>query len=79
MLNIWLAWKGWRTVIINVFALVLSALIWIGPEIINVLLRTDLKPLLPDGYAPLIVLGLSVLNVVLRKLTDTPLGKRKWD
>jgi hypothetical protein len=56
--------------------MVLAGLIWVGPEIINLLLKTDLEPLLPDGYAPFIVLGLSVLNIFLRKLTDTPLGRR---
>lgn len=79
MWQVWAAWKGWRTVIVNVAALMASALIWVGPEIINVLLHTDLEPLLPDGYAPLIILGLSVLNVILRKLTDTPLGHRYRD
>ena len=79
MFKIWMAWKGWRTVIVNALALVLSAMVWVGPEIINVLLHTDLEPLLPDGYAPLVVLGLSVVNVILRKLTDTPLGHRYRD
>jgi hypothetical protein len=79
MLKVWLNWKGWRTVIINVAMMVVSGLIWVGPEIINVLLQTDLDPLLPDGYAPFVVLGLSLLNVLLRRVTDTPLGRKYRD
>ena len=64
--------KGWRTVAINV-ALGLAA---VALEILSYLAVFDWRSILPPEKAPYAILGVGVLNIVLRAVTDGRLGER---
>lgn len=44
---------------------------------INLILRTDLSPVVSEKYIPLVMILLGFLNIVLRKLTTTEMFKAK--
>lgn len=58
-------WKGYRTVLLNVVA-----------AIMPVLEMTEFIDLVPDRYDSLYVVALALLNIGLRSITTTPLGKK---
>ena len=57
--------KGWRTWIVNLLAIILP-----------ILELTELQHVLPDGWMPWYALSLALLNMYMRKITTSPLGKR---
>ena len=58
--------KGWRTVAVNILA-----------TIIPILSLTEWVAVLPKEYLPYYALAIALLNVLLRAITDTPMGKSK--
>jgi len=58
--------KGWRTVALNVFAMVLP-----------IASLTEWNSVLPREWLPYYVLGLGVANILMRSLTTTPMGKHQ--
>jgi hypothetical protein len=64
--------KGWKTVIIGaVIALPLSLL-----EILQELQLVDLNSVLPEPWGARLALGVSVAMILLRLITNTPVGKK---
>lgn len=57
--------KGWRTVLVNLIAALLPLMEQFG-----------LGEYIPDRFMVWYVLALIVLNLVLRMVTDTPVGKK---
>ena len=57
--------KGWRTILFNSLTLVLV-----------VLESSELTEMLPDGSGDYLMMAVLVVNLVLRKLTTTPIGKK---
>ena len=45
--------KGYRTFILNMMSIILTTMIWIGPDLINLILQTDLSPVISEKYMPL--------------------------
>lgn len=58
--------KGWRTLAFNVLAAALG-----------VLQATDFTPLLPPEYLWLTGIIVAVVNIGLRAITTTPVGKKE--
>lgn len=56
--------KGWRTVIFNSVA-----------PILPILTLMEWTPFIPDKYLPYYMLFVALVNIYLRKKTDTALGK----
>lgn len=69
---VWFSPKGWRTVAANAAV----GLPMVLAEILNFAIGIDWKEVMPAGYAPLIVIGVNVLNIVLRAVTTTPMGEK---
>lgn len=69
-----LAPKGWRTIFVNI-AVAIGAVI---PAAIDYLIggSVDLAELLPPSLSIYLIPGLTVLNMILRRITTTPIGKR---
>jgi hypothetical protein len=65
--------KGWRTVAINAF-LAIAALI---AEILAALAGFDWSTIVSPMWLPWVLIGVTVLNIVLRWLTTTPVGVAK--
>lgn len=65
------ALRGWRTVIINVLALLVMMLDLMVP----ILGMPEFLAILPDGWGPYFVLGLAIVNVLLRLDTRTGVGR----
>ena len=65
--------RGWRTVIAN-FLMALP----IAWDVIWILLQTpEFKAVIPAEWLPFYSLGMVVVNLWLRKVTITPMGKRE--
>lgn len=64
--------RGFRTIIVNaVMALPLLA------EPIGIILNTpELRDVIPAPYLPYYGIGMVVVNMILRSITTTPIGKR---
>ena len=58
--------KGWRTILIN------AAL-----AVLGILETADFTDLLSESAIGYVLLGVSVLNMILRKMTTTPVGTSK--
>jgi len=56
--------KGWKTRIVNFFALV-----------IPVLSMTEVVNIIPDGYTNTYLVVLAIVNLILREITTTAPGK----
>lgn len=65
--------RGWRTLIVNVVALLVAALDLMVP----ILGMPEFLAVLPEGWAPFFVLSLAVANVLLRLDTRTAPGHAK--
>lgn len=57
--------KGYRTLLVNALLM-----------IIPLLEMTELHAVLPPDYLPWVLFAAAVGNIVLRLLTDTPVGRR---
>jgi len=64
--------KGWRTIIINVLLSILPLI-----EVVGTLLNMpEMRGVIPPEYLPWYGLAVAIINMILRKLTTTPLGKK---
>ncbi len=68
--------KGYRTVILNTIAGAFAALNAALPHLVDVLGMPELRGLLPQGWLPYYALALALLNIWLRTITTTPVGRR---
>lgn len=66
--------KGWRTIFVNA-AVAIGAVI---PAIVDYIVggSVDLAALLPPGLSVYLIPALTILNMILRRMTTTPIGKR---
>lgn len=71
--------KGWWTVAFNVLAASPLALDAAQPLIIAVLMLPHFQALIPDYLLPYYGLFLAAVNIWLRSITDTPIGKAEPD
>lgn len=55
--------KGWRTIAFNAFA-----------AVIPILQMAEFGAIIPREYMPYYALGLVLANMLLRKITTTPMG-----
>lgn len=67
--------KGWWTVAFNVLAASPLALDAAQPLIIAVLMLPEFQALIPESLLPYYGLALAAVNIWLRRITDTPIGK----
>jgi hypothetical protein len=67
--------KGYRTVIVNALAGAVAAIELALPVMMEVIGMPEWRGLLPQGWLPYYALGLALLNLWLRSITTTPLGK----
>lgn len=65
--------KGWRTVFVNG----VLGLLALAGELVSYGLGFDWKTVVPAEYAPWALLALNLLNIVLRKVTTSPMGQPK--
>ena len=70
------SWKGYRTFLINSISILGTTILWIGPDLLNLMLKTDLSPLVSEEYLPILIVMLSALNICLRKITTTPMFQK---
>jgi hypothetical protein len=63
--------RGWRTIIVNTVTLLFVAL----EVLVPVLHLPEFLAVLPPEWAPYVVLGLAVVNILLRVDTRTPPGR----
>lgn len=54
--------KGWRTVLVNAGI----ALLAVAAELMSYLAVFDWRSVLPEGYVPYVILGVNVINIVLK-------------
>lgn len=64
--------KGYRTIIVNAIAAVIPALEVVG-MVANI---PEIKGIIPNEWMPWYSAGVAVLNVYLRYITTTPVGKK---
>lgn len=64
--------KGWRTLILNGAASVLPVMELVG-TVANI---PEMRQIVPAEYWPVYMVGLTIANGVLRKYTNTAIGKR---
>lgn len=57
--------KGYRTILVNVLA-----------ALIPFLALAEWRDVIPDQYWPFYALGLAMANMLLRTITDTPIGRK---
>ncbi len=69
--------KGSRSLIVNTVAGALAALELALPPLLEVLGMPELRGILPEGWLPYYALALALLNIWLRSITTTPVGRRE--
>lgn len=69
--------KGYRTLILNTIAGALAALELALPHVLEVLGMPELRGILPEGWLPYYALALALLNIWLRTITTTPVGRKE--
>lgn len=57
--------KGWRTVIFNTLVLILP-----------ILEMSEWRDIIPNEYVPHYIIGVAIINLALRLVTTTPVGKK---
>lgn len=67
--------KGWWTVAFNIAAASPLALDAAQPLITAILLLPEFQALIPEALLPYYGLFLAAVNIWLRSITDTPIGK----
>ena len=67
--------KGYRTVIVNSVAGLVAAVELALPVVVQLIGMPEWRGILPQGWLPYYALGLALLNLWLRSITTTPLGK----
>ena len=71
--------KGWWTVAFNIAAASQLALDAAQPLIVAVLMLPQFQALIPEALLPYYGLFLAAVNIWLRSITDTPIGKAAQD
>jgi hypothetical protein len=71
--------KGWWTVAVNTLAAAPLAFDATMPLLVNILGMPEVQALIPVGLAPYYALMLAAVNIWLRSITDTPVGKAAHD
>lgn len=66
--KLWRRWEGWRTILINLVMAIGFAL----AEIMAYLSIVDWREFIPPEYAPWVVVGINLLNIILRHVTTKP-------
>lgn len=69
--------KGYRTLILNALAGTLAGIELALPQIVDLLGLPELRGLLPEGWLPGYALALAILNIWLRVVTTTPVGRKE--
>jgi len=69
--------KGYRTVIVNVLAGAVAAVELALPVAMEMIGMPEWRGLLPEGWLPYYALGLSLLNLWLRCITTTRVGRKE--
>ncbi|MGB2203483.1 MAG: hypothetical protein ACPH5G_19290 [Pseudooceanicola atlanticus] len=59
--------KGWRTIAFNAFCVVL----------VPILNLPEVAAILPTGWQPFYALFIAIVNLQLRRVTTTPLGRKE--
>lgn len=67
--------KGYRTLIFNALAALPVLALELLPVIVPLLGLPELRAVLPEGWLPWWVLAVTLGNMALRAVTDTPVGK----
>lgn len=68
--------KGYRTLIFNVVALIPPAIDAALPVVAEIAGSPEVQALIPANYLPLYAFGVSIVNIYLRSITTTPVGRR---
>lgn len=63
--------KGWRTVLVNAGLALAAAAV----ELLSYLSVFDWRSVLPETYAPYVILAFGVLNIIMRASTSTRMGE----
>jgi hypothetical protein len=71
--------KGWWTVAVNTLAASPLALDAAQPLLTAILGLPEFQALIPVGLLPYYALALAAVNIWLRSITDTPIGKAEAD
>jgi hypothetical protein len=69
--------KGYRTLAVNGIAGVLIGVEALLPHVLEVFGMPEVRGMLPEGWVPYYALGLALLNIWLRTITTTPVGRRE--
>lgn len=72
----WKIFKGWRTWIFNALALV-PLLFEFAAEFLITSQEFGISQFLPDDWQKWYALAIIIVNMYLRKVTTTPLGKKE--
>lgn len=65
--------SGWKTLLFNVGLAVLALV----AELLAFFQAFDWREILPSDYAPFVILGIGIANILLRHVTSGPAGWRK--
>lgn len=71
--------KGWWTAAFNIFAASPVLLDVTQPLLVAILLLPEFQALVPESLLPYYVLAVTAVNLWLRSITDTPIGKAEPD
>lgn len=74
---VFLPWfKGYRTLIVNWITVIIGGILPLVAEVTGFLQDVDWQTYLPPKYVPFMLIGLPVLNIILRYRTTTSVGKK---
>lgn len=69
--------KGYRTLILNAVAGAFAGVEVALPHLVEVLEMPELRGLMPEGWLPYYGLALALMNIWLRTITTTPVGRKE--
>lgn len=64
--------RGFRTIVVNA----IMALPLLAEPVGQILNAPELRDLIPAHYLPYYGLGMVIVNMILRSITSTPIGRR---
>ena len=64
--------KGWRTIVANALLAILP-LLEVAGQLFNM---PEIQSVIPSNWLPWYMLGVALLNMILRKITTTPMGQK---
>ena len=71
--RIWARLEGWRTIVINLAMAIGFAL----AEVMAYMAVVDWREFIDPIYAPWVVVGINVLNIILRHITTKPASTKQ--